>query len=266
MIDIKYSTKFWLGSFIHTDGTRTVRLTVCWKGQRVTISLPVRISEDKWDESSEMAKPSKTDKNVREVNKSINKYSSRLIDIFRSAETKNHIPTKNEVKDALTGNDQSEEDVDFIQSTVENTLEEPQIDVHDTDEEKTAPVQKKEEEKAIATEAVHPIARTITEFVVDQTEERGWVPITAKKFYTLREDMLKAGLKNIEDLNGEGVQKLMKSLGTRNLENAVLMKKASVLRWFLGWCRRKGYLDNDEYKLHQPHLKCGKEKSFFIPL
>ena len=264
MISIKYSTKFWLGSFVHTDGTRTVRLTVCWKGQRVTISLPVRISEDKWDESSEMAKPSKTDKNAREVNKSINSNSSRLIDIFRSAETKNHIPTKNEVKDALTGNGQSEEGVNFVQSTTENTIEETQIDAHYTDEGKATPIQEKEEEEARATKAVHPIARTITEFVVDQTEERGWVPITAKKFYTLREDLLKAGLKNVEDMNGDGVQKFLKSLGKRDLENAVLMKKASILRWFLGWCRRKGYLDNDDYKLHQPHLKCPQKEVIYL--
>ena len=65
-------------------------------------------------------------------------------------------------------------------------------------------------------------------------------------------------------MNAAGMRKYLDYLYGKNYENSVLMKKASILRWFLGWCRRFGYLDNDEYKLHQPHLKCPKKEVIYL--
>ena len=111
---------------------------------------------------------------------------------------------------------------------------------------------------------LHRLDTTINEFVKDQSRERGWVPATAEKFKSLLHDLTCAGLKNVEDMNGVGMEKFLDYLSGRNLENAVYMKKCSVLRWFLGWCRKVGYLDNDEYKLHQPHLKCPKKEVIYL--
>ena len=117
---------------------------------------------------------------------------------------------------------------------------------------------------SIIEKEAHSIPETIDEFIRNQSQERGWAPATKTKFYSLRHDLLCAGLKNVEDCNGRGTQKFFDFLYTRKHENAVLMKKASVSRWFLGWCCKKGYLNNDEYKLHQPHLKCPPKQVRFL--
>lgn len=102
----------------------------------------------------------------------------------------------------------------------------------------------------------HSLLQLICEFTHQQSLERGWALATQNKFGVLLRDLTNAGLTNIEEMNAAGMRKYLDYLYGKNYENSVLMKKASILRWFLGWCRRFGYLDNDEYKLHQPHLKC----------
>lgn len=129
-----------------------------------------------------------------------------------------------------------------------------------TMEEVSAAMRYTEEEAA----KLHRLDTTIEEFVKNQSRERGWVPATAEKFKSLLHDLTCAGLKNVEEMNGVGMEKFLDYLSGRNLENAVYMKKCSVLRWFLGWCRKVGYLDNDEYKLHQPHLKCPKKEVVYL--
>ncbi len=244
MINIKYSVTFRLLSKAHPDGSHTVRMTVCWKGQRVSQCLPVSAFEDQWDDFSMRARPTKTHREINNINEVVFSFRDKVTDIFQTASLNNHVPSKEELTNALA-----------------TKIEKPEEEIVEDTE--TAEVEA-EKEKTEENAEVHPIAKTITEFILNQSEERGWAPITAKKFYNIQQDILNAGLKNVEDLNGEGVKKLMKYLNTRNLENAVLMKKASVLRWFLGWCRRVGYLDNDEYKLHQPHLKCPQKEVIYL--
>lgn len=102
----------------------------------------------------------------------------------------------------------------------------------------------------------HSLLQLICEFTHQQSMERGWALATQNKFSVLLHDLTNAGLTNIEEMNAAGMRKYLDYLYSKNYENSVLMKKASILRWFLGWCRQFGYLDNDDYKLHQPHLKC----------
>ena len=247
MITVKYNATFRLLPFAHADGTHTVRMIVTWKGQRLLHCLPVSVYEDQWDDDAMFARPTKAHKNTKNINEVIFYFRDKVTDIFQKASSDDHIPTKEEVKSALT--------ITLMQD------EEPEEDiVNDTE----GGVESQETDNKEDSIELHPIPKTITEFVIKQTEDRGWSSVTANKFYNLRHDLLCAGLKNVEDLNGEGIEKFLAYLRTRNLENAVFMKKASVLRWFLGWCRKKGYLDNDEYKLHQPHLKCPKKEVIYL--
>lgn len=110
----------------------------------------------------------------------------------------------------------------------------------------------------------HLIDDTIEEFIAKESVERGWASVTKNKFKNLKHDLLCADLTYIEELNEEGLEKYTQYLFSRDLENAVLMKKASILRWFLGWCRKKGYIENDDYKLHQPHLKCPQKTVVYL--
>ena len=224
MIRIRYSVTFRLLPSVRTDGSHTIRMTICWKGNRVQCYPPISVFEDQWDNESMFAKPTKAHRDTKNINEVIFDYRNRVSSIFETASLNNRIPTKEEVNAAFSDGTDYEEEADNF----------------------------------------HPIPETINEFIKNQSAERGWVPITARKFINIRQDLLHAGLKNVEELNGEGVQKLMDYLNTRNLENAVYMKKASVLRWFLNWCRKMGYIDNEDYKLHMPHLKCPQKEVIYL--
>lgn len=204
-------------------------MIVCWKRNRCRFSLPVSVFEDQWDDGAMIARPTKAHRDTKDINEVVFDYHNKVTSAFDAASLDDRIPTKEEIDSLFINKD----------SGKENCEEEPEA-------------------------SRHPIPETINEFILDQSKERGWVPITAQKFINIKQDMSAAGLKNIEDINGEGTQKLMDYLSTRNLENAVLMKKASVLRWFLRWCRRKGYLDNDEYLDHQPRLKCPQKEVIYL--
>lgn len=225
MLDIKYNIKFRLLPATRADGSHTIRMIVCWKSTRVQCYLPVSAFTDQWDDKRMSAKGTRAHPDVSETNDKITDYFNRAKAVFKKACDNDYIPTKEEVSKALSSN------------------------VDDTEE---------------TASKLHPIAETIDEFIKDQSKERGWVPITARKFINIKQDLLHAGLKHVEEINAEGMKKLTDYLDTRNLENAVYMKKASVLRWFLNWCRKVGYIDNDNYKMHMPHLKCPQKEVIFL--
>ena len=108
------------------------------------------------------------------------------------------------------------------------------------------------------------LSELLKEFISTQSVERGWAAITARKFVILDRELRAAGLTAIDELDAEGIQRYYKWIANGNYENAVAMKKVSILRWFLRWCRRMGYIDSDDYTLHQPHLKCPQKKVIFL--
>lgn len=110
----------------------------------------------------------------------------------------------------------------------------------------------------------HPLSDVLGEFVRTQKKERGWAAITARKFAILERELKAAGLTTIEEMNSEGVQRYYDWVASKDYENAVAMKKASILRWFLRWCRGAGYIDNDDYTLHQPRLKCPQKEVIYL--
>lgn len=265
MINIKYSVTFRPDSFVRPDSSRSLRIVVCWKGIRVSTCLPVAVFEDQWDSVSMSARATKAHKNAKAVNEVIYSSRSKMTDIFQAAAIENRIPSRQEVKDALTGRtSEYEEPIAEEPQEPEQPVEETNNTEKSIGEKKDSELQAEESVEQADMKPLHSIRRTITEFVVDQTEERAWVPVTAKKFYTLREDLLKAGLRYVEEMDGDGVKKFIKSLGKRELQNAVLMKKAAHLRWFLNWCYQKGYLDNEDYKRNQPHLKCPQKEVIYL--
>ena len=110
----------------------------------------------------------------------------------------------------------------------------------------------------------HPIPFLIDKFSKMQSRERGWVPITARKFIILERELRLAGLRYIEEMNSDGVQKYLDWITSRNYENAVAMKKVSILRWFLRWCRREDYLKSDDYMRRELHLRCPRKKVIYL--
>lgn len=67
-------------------------------------------------------------------------------------------------------------------------------------------------------------------------------------------------------MNAEGIQKYIDWITERNYENAVAMKKVSILRWFLRWCRKEGYLRSDDYLRRGLHLRCPQKAVVYLTL
>lgn len=225
MQKIRYSIKYTLHRRKRADGTFTIRLSVTWLGRRIVHYLPVGVAEDQWDSVNMLAKVSSQHKENVSVNKVIINLNDRLNDLFDSAAVNDRIPSEKEVMDIIENKDPVEE--------------------------------AKKEEK-------HPLPDLLQKFTITQSTERGWVPLTARKFAILNRELKSAGLKYIEEMDSDGVQRYLKWITDRKYENAVAMKKVSILRWFLGWCKKEGYLKNDDYMSRGLHLKCPQKVVIYL--
>ena len=51
---------------------------------------------------------------------------------------------------------------------------------------------------------------------------------------------------------------------TKNLRNTTVGKQIGFLKWFLRWCKRKEYTDNDAFEKFSPKLKTTQKKVIFL--
>ena len=227
MIRVRYSIKIYLHRK-KSDGMYNLRMSVTWKSQRAQCYLPASVYEDQWDEGAMIARPTRVHRDVATVNSTINEYKSRVSNLFDTFSLDDKVPCMEDVQRVLNG--------------------EPEVQELETEPEK---------EKVSIEDA-------IKKFVDTESIEKGWVRTTSLRFYRIERELLAIGIKYVSDMNEEGMQKYIDSIAKKNYTNAYFMKKISNLRWFLGWCEKKGMLENEDYKSHRPRLKSPQKEVIYL--
>lgn len=99
------------------------------------------------------------------------------------------------------------------------------------------------------------ISTIMEEFISEQSVLNSWSDTTALKFNVLNKHLENAGIKKVEELNEHGLQSFVESLNREGLRNSTILKQIGFLKWFMRWCYRKRYIEDQSYELWKPKLK-----------
>lgn len=102
----------------------------------------------------------------------------------------------------------------------------------------------------------HKACVALQEFVQEQSVTNNWSEGTRKRFGVLLSH-LKAWNEdaNVEDMSEETVKSFMNHLYSTGMVNSTVAKSLVQLRWWLRWCKRKGYTSNDSWDEYKPKIK-----------
>lgn len=98
MLRVKYTIRFTPFSRPNADGSRLVIMSVTWKGQRVRLYLPVSVFPDQWDETAQLAMPTKQHREVSAINGTIIEYRGRVSSYFEKSFLSDYLPTPAQVQ------------------------------------------------------------------------------------------------------------------------------------------------------------------------
>ena len=94
MLRVKYTIRFTPFSRPNADGSRLVIMSVTWKGQRVRLYLPVSVFPDQWDETAQLAMPTKQHREVSAINGTIIEYRGRVSSYFEKSFLSDYLPAE----------------------------------------------------------------------------------------------------------------------------------------------------------------------------
>lgn len=102
----------------------------------------------------------------------------------------------------------------------------------------------------------HPILQAMDAFVLEEAAANSWADATISRFRVIRSHI--AGWDNtatVEDMDATRMKSFVGYMFAMDLINSSVSKNLQQLRWFLRWCRNKGWTTNDTWDTYRPKFK-----------
>ena len=211
-----------------------IRMRVIYNGNRVEFTTGYRIDVAKWDESKQRVRLGCTNKlkqSSSEINSDLLCYYTEMQNTFKEFEVQNIIPTPAQLKFAF------------------NRL-------HDTTS----------SEDAETASLPLKLLDVFDEFTKECGMQNGWSSATYEKFAAVKTHLIKFDSEQrFETLDESRLTQYVNYLeSSAGLRNTSILKQIAYLKWFLRWCRKKGYCSNNEFEDFNPKLKSTPKKVIFL--
>lgn len=227
-MDIERKISFYLQKVYEgskkTKAEAQIRMRVQWCGLMVQVNTGHKINHSKWVTESARCKNNASNlKGVAgvKINKDIQKLIDVVNDIFKSYEVKGIIPTKEQIKSAI-----SEANGKKVVKVEEMTIQ-----------------------------------TAFFNYMVERSKQNSWEDSTLAKHFSIRRllcdfdcDML------ISSVNSNTLQRYHEYLIERDMQNSSIKKQFSFLRAFLQWATDKELLKTD-WKSFKPEIKVIHKKA-----
>ncbi len=223
--------KFNLSPVTHDNGERPLRVSVSVHGTRLLTTIGQSVRPEFWDNATKTARlPQKSTNAQGLTSNQINALLLRIAAEFEAYEAglpKTYKPTVEELRDKLAA----------VTGTKRKTVQ--------SKREKAEAALKAQEEAQIrleAEKAAKVVNDYFAEFVEEEKDAREWAQGTTVTMLGFGKKL--DGFSSLEYLNTEaGIREFISNLKAEDLTNRTIEKKFRLLRWFLTWCERKGYIE-----------------------
>ena len=232
-VSIMYKqAKFYLSPQVHEDGEAPIKVGVSVHGTRLLTTIGESVAPEFWNnETKTVSFPKKDATNAhgltaRQLNALMLKIAAGFAE-YEAGLAKAYKPTVEELRDKLAA----------ITGTRRKTVQSKR-------EKAEAAAMAAEEERARreAERAAKRVPDYFAEFVAEEKDAREWAHGTTVTMNCFSKKL--EGFDSLEYLNTEeGIKKFISNLKDEDLTNRTIEKKFRLLRWFLVWCERKGYID-----------------------
>lgn len=211
-----------------------IRMRVIYNCKRVEFTTGYRIDAAKWDEAKQRVRFGCTNKlkqSASEINSDLLRYYTEMQNTFKEFEVQQTMPTAEQLKEAFSRlHDAADGKVE-----VPKTVSFKPFDVFD-------------------------------EFTKECGMQNGWSAATYEKFAAVKAHLIKfdSGM-SFESLDESRLTQYVNYLeASAGLRNTSILKQIAYLKWFLRWCRKKGYCSNNEFEDFNPKLKSTPKKVIFL--
>lgn len=223
---------FYLSPKSYDSGENPVKVSVSVHGTRLLTTIGQTVPPQFWNNEMESVLfPKKDATNAQgmtgpQINALLLKIGAEFA-LYESELPKTYKPTVEELRDklaAITGSKRK---------TVRSKREKAE-----------AAARAKEEEKARleAEKAAKVVCDYFNEFIEEEKDAREWAQGTTVTMRGFSKKL--AGFDSLEYLNTEdGIKEFIGNLKNEGLTNRTIAKKLALLRWFLTWAARKGYIE-----------------------
>lgn len=224
---IKRSVSFYLQKVYNNtnNGESQIRMRVRWQGNVAQFNCGYTIDPKKWDSVSSRCK--KNYFNARgfssaDINKELLRLDSIAQDVFKSFEVAEKVPGIEEFKDSFNQQNGKKRNIGKVKTFNEYFME----------------------------------------FIAAQSAINSWSDGTISKFRTIRKHILalRPDIKMSDFNNTFYIKYVDYLLSVAGMKNTSAMKCWKVLKWFLRWADKSGYLPNKDYQDFSPHLKIVSDK------
>ncbi|MBQ9638817.1 MAG: site-specific integrase [Bacteroidales bacterium] len=216
---MKYSVRFNLQPKQTTDndGRQYISVRISWAGQRVASLSGEQVPPDYWDNTSQRIKPSYrwNGDTGATINKRLSAITAHFDDYFQRQHLANTVPTTSDIRHELR----------LYFGTEKQQDEQSIFDLIDI-------------------------------FASTMGEQNGWTHGTFQKFHTIKAHLHDfAPDLQFSDITEDGLQRFTQHLMKKGLRNTTIEKDLGILRWFLRWAHRKGYIDSLAFEEYRPKFK-----------
>lgn len=225
---IKRNISFYLQKIYNgaDDAECQIRMRVRWNGNVLQFNCGYTIAQSKWSAASSRCKRNSFNKKgvpSSEINKELNRLEALAEDTFKSFEVQEIMPDKQNYKRTFNASNGKN-----IDAGIDKNI----------------------------------LNKCIYDFISSQAAINSWANKTVHAFRTLRNhlndfnpDILMTELS--EDVYAKFIVYLLEEAGLRN---TTAIKTWKLLKWFLRWADKNGYLENKDYMDFNPHLKDVRDK------
>ena len=205
-------------------------MRVIYAGNRIEFTTGYRIDVSKWDSDLQRVKNGYTNKlkqSASEINSDLLKYFTDIQMVFKEFEVKEISPTPKQLKESFN--------------------------------EKYKKTQNIETQKAVFMTA-------FDSFVKESGIQNNWTVATYKVFSAVKNHLTDFDKHlSFESINETKLTEYANYLrDTKDMLNSTIEKQISYLKWFLRWCKKKGYTQNNDFETFTPKLKRTQKKIIFL--
>lgn len=225
---VKRSISFFLQKVYNSgdDAESQIRMRVRWNGNILQFNCGFTIAPAKWIAENSRCKKNSFNKkgySSADINKELNRLEELAQDVFKSFEVQELIPGRQEYKDEFNQRNGK---------LMGNNPKEITLD------------------------------KCLLEFVSTQGTINSWTDGTMYKFRTLKKHLkeFKPDIKISDFGNSLYMGFIAYLINTAGLRNNSALKNWKLLKWFLKWADRNGYIENRDYLDFDPHLKNVRDK------
>lgn len=206
-----------------------IRMRVTYSGNRIEFFTGYRIDHSKWDLVKQRVKngcSNKLKQSASEINANLLQYYSDIQSIFKEFEVKNLVPAPTEVRSAFDS---------MHKQNKSNTNQ-------------------------------NNFSFVFDEFIKENGAMNNWSASTYKKFATTRNHLRdfdpNLSFQSITESNLTNYVNYLRD--SKGLMNSTIEKQISFLKWFLRWCLKKQYINNNTFETFKPKLKNTSKKVIFL--